>query len=104
MLLVAAVPGSLLFSIFLYISLYVPRDDWGRCCEKILDSTSSSLSPGILHPSFHLQLISSLVSLYLYLSTLTCSQPDCLVCFCQAIPHLFHCYCLITLFLTLFAC
>ena len=52
---------------------------------------SSSLSPGFLRPSLHLQLISSLVALYLYLSTLTCSLPDCLVCFCQAIPRLF-CY------------
>ena len=49
---------------------------------------SSSLSPGFLRPSLHLQLISSLVALYLYLSTLTCSLPDCLVCFCQAILRL----------------
>ena len=40
-------------------------------------------SPGIPRPSLHLQLISSLVSLYLYLSTFTCSLPDCLVCFAK---------------------
>lgn len=44
---------------------------------------SSSLSPGIPRPSLHLQLISSLVPLYLYLSTFTCSLPDCLVCFAK---------------------
>ena len=40
-------------------------------------------------PSLHLQLISALGSVYLYLSTITCSSRDCLVCFCQAFPRLY---------------
>src|SRR4029434_2995771 len=44
---------------------------------------SSSLSPVNLRPSLHLQLISALGAVYLYLPAIICSLPDCLVCFAK---------------------
>ena len=43
----------------------------------------SSLSPVNLRPSLHLQLISALGAVYLYLPAIVCSLPDCLVCFAK---------------------
>ena len=43
----------------------------------------SSLSPVNLRPSLHLQLISALGAVYLYLPAIICSLPDCLVCFAK---------------------
>src|SRR4029434_2831795 len=53
----------------------------GSCHSCMAHPIHSSLSPVILRPSLHLQLISSLVPQYLYLSTFTCSLPDWLVSF-----------------------
>ena len=55
-------------------------------------SIISSLSPGFPRPSPHLQLISSLVHLYLYQSTCTCSLPDCLVIFAKLSRGLLPCF------------
>ena len=68
-------------------------------------ATHSSLSPGP-PPSPHLQLISSLVSLYLYLSTFTSSLPDCLLCFAKSSCILLPCFAWLPYFdpVYLFAC